>query len=178
MTVPASAHARLALLDRYVRIKTQSRAVAGEHVAAVRAFWHELGLELEELWPGKGGRSAATLSIPERGEGAPALYAELRGEAPGPTVLLYGHYDVQPPGDLTGWHWGGRACDPWTPSYFLDTTSTLSNEPTDPATLSEAELGKLYLVARGGCDNKGQHLGNILGVLQAREAGRLRGTVK
>ncbi|HLZ73317.1 MAG TPA: M20/M25/M40 family metallo-hydrolase [Dehalococcoidia bacterium] len=159
MTVPTSAHDRLALLDRYVRIKTQSRAVGAEQVAAVRAFWRELGLDFEALWP-------------EEHEGAPALFAEVRGAAPGPAVLLYGHYDVQPPGDLAGWRWGGRACDPWTPSYFL------GEEPAEPAALPEAELGRLYLVGRGGCDNKGQHLGNILGVLQGRAAGTLRGTVK
>src|SRR5579885_3253966 len=106
MAVPAPAHERLALLDRYVRIKSQSRAVAAEQVAAVRAFWRDLGLELEELWP-------------ETEEGAPALFAEVGGAPPGPTVLLYGHYDVQPPGDLAGWRWGGRACDPWTPPYFI-----------------------------------------------------------
>ncbi|HZQ36311.1 MAG TPA: M20/M25/M40 family metallo-hydrolase [Dehalococcoidia bacterium] len=159
MPIPASAHERLALLDRYVRIRTQSRAVSAEQVAAVRAFWRGLGLDLEELWP-------------EAQEGTPALYAEVHGALPGPTVLLYGHYDVQPPGDLAGWVWGGRACDPWQPSYFLGET------PADPAALSNEELGGLYLVARGGCDNKGQHLGNILGVLEAGAAGTLRGTVK
>ncbi len=159
MSVPSSARERLALLDRYVRIRTQSRAVTAGQVAAVRAFWRELGLEPEELWP-------------EPREGTPALFAEVRGALPGPTVLLYGHYDVQPPGDLAGWRWGGRPCDPWQPSYFLEET------PADPGSLPEAELGRLYLVGRGGCDNKGQHLGNILGVLEASAAGALRGTVK
>src|SRR6185437_11224895 len=100
MHVPASAHERLALLDRYVRIRTQSRAVTAEQVDAVRAFWRDLSLEFEELWPAEH-------------IGAPALFTEVRGSLPGPVVLLYGHYDVQPPGDLAGWRWGGRACDPW-----------------------------------------------------------------
>src|SRR5579885_1383342 len=127
MSVPSSARERLALLDRYVRIRTQSRAVTAGQVAAVRAFWRELGLEPEELWP-------------EPREGTPALFAEVRGALPGPTVLLYGHYDVQPPGDLAGWRWGGKPCDPWQPSYFLGET------PAEPASLPEADLGRLYLV--------------------------------
>jgi acetylornithine deacetylase/succinyl-diaminopimelate desuccinylase-like protein len=36
----------------------------------------------------------------------------------------------------------------------------------------------MLLVGRGGADNKGQHLADALGVLEARQAGTLRGTVK
>ncbi len=67
-------------------------------------------------------------------DGWPMVLAERR-DAPGkPTVLLYGHYDVQPPDPLDAWH----------------------SPPFEP-TLRE---GVLY--ARGVGDNKGQHLANIL----------------
>ncbi len=38
------------------------------------------------------------------GGGHPAVYAEWLGAAGAPTVLLYGHYDVQPPDPLDLWH--------------------------------------------------------------------------
>src|SRR4051812_42722178 len=37
------------------------------------------------------------------GEGHPVALGELPGPAGAPTILVYGHYDVQPPGDLAEW---------------------------------------------------------------------------
>ncbi|MHB8578189.1 MAG: M20 family metallopeptidase [Dehalococcoidia bacterium] len=159
MTHPAEAHARLSLLDRLIRIQTLSGAVTEAQVGEVLAFWRELGIAFERL-------------IPENPGGTPALFAEIDSGKPGPTILLYGHYDVQPPGDLDRWRWGGIPCDPWMPRYFRGETEV------QPNALTETELNGVLLVGRGGADNKGQHLANILGVLDARDAGTLRGTVK
>ena len=60
--------------------------------------------------------------------GHPVVYAEWLGAPGRPTVLLYGHYDVQPPEPLELWE---------TPPF----------EPV-------VRDGKLY--ARGACDDKGQ----------------------
>jgi acetylornithine deacetylase/succinyl-diaminopimelate desuccinylase-like protein len=43
--------------------------------------------------------------------GCPVVYAEWLGAPGRPTVLVYGHYDVQPPDPLDKWH-----SDPWTPA--------------------------------------------------------------
>ncbi|HUG14690.1 MAG TPA: M20/M25/M40 family metallo-hydrolase [Thermomicrobiales bacterium] len=91
----------------------------------------------------------ATEVIPTAGW--PMVFAELAGPEGSPTVLLYGHYDVQPPDPL----------DEWLSPPF---------EPT-------IRNGRLY--ARGVGDNKGQHLAQILGVKSLLEVhGSLPCTVK
>ncbi len=150
---------RLALLDRYLRIPTISRQVTPDMVEKVRAFWRDVGLELESL-------------LPAEGEATPALYGEIPGPAGAPDLLLYGHYDVQPTGDVARWRWEGVACEPFTPTWFVGARRV---EPRD---LGERELDELLVVARGGADNKGQHLANVLGALDARRAKTLQWTVK
>ncbi|MHA4811879.1 dipeptidase [Flavitalea flava] len=61
-------------------------------------------------------------------EGHPVVYAEKIGDPSKPTVLVYGHYDVQPAEPLELWHSG----------------------PFDPV----IKDGKIY--ARGSADDKGQ----------------------
>jgi acetylornithine deacetylase/succinyl-diaminopimelate desuccinylase-like protein len=152
-------HERLRLLDRYIRIPTVSRRVTPEQVNAVRTFWRDAGLDL-------------TLLAPADGAGTPALYAELPGPPGAPVMLLYGHYDVQPTGDPALWRWADLPCEPFTPAYFAD------GQPVDPWSLPESALDGVLVVARGSADNKGQHLANVLGALDAMRAGTARWTVK
>ncbi len=65
----------------------------------------------------------------------PAVFADT-GPAEGPTVLVYGHYDVQPPGDLSLWN----------------------SEPFEP-TLRDGAI-----FARGSADDKGQMLCHVMAV--------------
>jgi len=152
-------HDRLELLDRYLRIATISRQVTAEMVDAVRAFWRDLGLELVTL-------------APADGRGTPALYGELGGPPDAPTLLLYGHYDVQPTGDVARWQWQGVKCEPFVPAYFLDGT------PVRPRSVDDKALDGVVLVARGGADNKGQHLANVLGAMDAVRGGTAQWKVK
>ncbi|HEY1805706.1 MAG TPA: dipeptidase [Terracidiphilus sp.] len=66
-------------------------------------------------------------------EGHPLVYADWLHVAGKPTVLIYGHYDVQPPDPLDEWH---------TPPF----------EPTE-------RNGNLY--ARGAVDDKGQVVAQV-----------------
>ncbi|MFD3418176.1 dipeptidase [Streptomyces decoyicus] len=78
----------------------------------------------------------ATTEIWETG-GLPAVFAEWpSGDPSAPTVLVYGHHDVQPAAREDGWH-----TDPFTP---------------------QTVDGKLY--ARGAADDKGQVFFHTLGV--------------
>lgn len=68
--------------------------------------------------------------------GWPMVFGEYSGKPGSPTILLYGHYDVQPPEPLEEWI---------TP-------------PFEPAVRN----GRLY--ARGVGDNKGQHFAQLMAI--------------
>jgi acetylornithine deacetylase/succinyl-diaminopimelate desuccinylase-like protein len=55
---------------------------------------------VSELLRGVGVHRVETLSLPDT---APVVTGEIPGPAGSPTVLLYAHYDVQPPGDERLW---------------------------------------------------------------------------
>ena len=73
---------------------------------------------------------AAGMTVAEliEGEGNPLVYAEWLGAPGKPTVLFYGHYDVQPPDPLDEW----------------------KSPPFEP------EVRGNDIFARGACDDKGQ----------------------
>src|ERR1700758_4638007 len=85
------------------------------------------------------------------GQGNPLVYAEWTGAPGKPTLLLYGHYDVQPPDPLDEW----------------------KSPPFEPAIRN----GNIY--ARGACDDKGQLFILMEAVARIlRESGRLPVNVK
>src|SRR3954463_645337 len=73
---------------------------------------------------------AAGMTVAEliEGDGNPLVYAEWLGAPGKPTILFYGHYDVQPPDPLDEW----------------------KSPPFEP----EVRNNNIY--ARGACDDKGQ----------------------
>jgi cysteinylglycine-S-conjugate dipeptidase len=61
---------------------------------------HEAGRTVLELFKTAGLGEARLLDVPSA---VPAVYASRTGPARTPTVLLYAHYDVQPPGESNLW---------------------------------------------------------------------------
>ena len=73
---------------------------------------HEMAGETLRLFEGVGFTNAKLMEVPT---GYPPVYGEIPGPAGSPTVMLYGHYDVQPAPPEQGW-----TSDPWTPTYKDD----------------------------------------------------------
>jgi acetylornithine deacetylase/succinyl-diaminopimelate desuccinylase-like protein len=160
----------LQLLDTYLKIPTISSQITPEMTAQVQEFWRGLGLEFELLWP----------EVPTNPNlSNPVLFTEVPADVPdAPTILLYGHWDVQPTGDLEKWRWNEVESPPFAPTYFLN-EDFLGRSPAEVLDKVPRErLGEVTLVGRGSADNKGQHLANILGVLRAKAEGQLQWNVK
>ncbi|MFD9562685.1 dipeptidase [Streptomyces sp. NPDC059994] len=121
---------RAAFLDDLAQwLRIPSVSAQPEHDGDVRRSADWLAAKLKET----GFPVTEVLSTP----GAPAVYAEWpSGDPEAPTVLVYGHHDVQPAAREDGWH----------------------TEPFEP----ELRDGRLY--GRGAADDKGQVFFHTLGV--------------
>jgi len=96
-----------------VSARSEHKADMQRCAEAVKASLLQAGVHRAEIYPT---------------EGHPVVYGEKISDPKKPTVLVYGHYDVQPPDPLELWHSG----------------------PFDPV----IKDGKIY--ARGSADDKGQ----------------------
>ncbi|HET6858102.1 MAG TPA: dipeptidase [Streptomyces sp.] len=122
-------HREAFLGDLAAWLRIPSVSAQPDHDADVRrsADWlsaklAETGFPVTEIWPT---------------DGAPAVFAEWpSGDPSAPTVLVYGHHDVQPAAREDGWH-----TDPFEP---------------------EIVEGRMY--GRGAADDKGQVFFHTLGV--------------
>ena len=94
--------------------------------------------------------SGATLAKIYETDGHPLVYAEKIIDPSKPTILVYGHYDVQPADPLELWH----------------------SAPFDPVIRD----GKIF--ARGACDDKGQFYMHVKALEIMNETGSLTCNVK
>ncbi|WP_320774385.1 dipeptidase [Streptomyces sp. CRN 30] len=123
-------HHRAAFLDDLTEwLRIPSVSARPDHAPDVRRSADWLAAKLKET----GFPTAEVWETP----GAPAVYAEWPADDPAaPTVLVYGHHDVQPAAREDGW----------------------SSDPFEP----EIRGNRLY--ARGAADDKGQVFFHTLGV--------------
>ena len=89
-------------------------------------------------------------------KGFPIVYGEKIIDASLPTVLVYGHYDVQPPDPLELW----------------------DNDPFDPIIKKTALHPEGAIFARGACDDKGQMFMHIKALEVMEQNGGLPCNVK
>ncbi len=117
------------LLCEFLRIPSVSAdgRYRGEMLRA--AEW--LKTRLQEI-----GLKSWLITPPETSSGHPLVYAEAEKIPGAPTVLVYGHYDVQPADPVEKWH----------------------NPPFEP-TIRDG-----YVYARGASDDKGQLLTHVFSV--------------
>jgi acetylornithine deacetylase/succinyl-diaminopimelate desuccinylase-like protein len=120
--IEANRDASIARLMDYVsRPSISAHGIGiGETAEWLTAYLRELGFE--------------TTSFPTAGW--PMVVGRYHKHPDKPTVLLYGHYDVQPPDPLDAW-----ISPPFTPTI---------------------RAGRIY--GRGAGDNKGQHFAQLLGI--------------
>lgn len=90
------------------------------------------GLETVEQWP-------------TAGAGHPAVYAEWLGVPGAPTILVYGHYDVQPPEPLERW-----ATPPFTPTVMGDRIYGRGVSDDKAPLLLTVQVADAYLTVTGG----------------------------
>ena len=114
---------------------------------------HAADVRRAAQWVGDYLRRTGMISEIWETAGHPAVYAEWAGAgAAAPTVLVYGHHDVQPTGDLSLW----------------------SSPPFEPTVQGDGRI-----VARGSADDKGQFFAQVLAAeAWLRIAGRLPVNIK
>jgi acetylornithine deacetylase/succinyl-diaminopimelate desuccinylase-like protein len=120
------------LEDYYTFLRFPSVSTDAEYADKVTECAHWVVEKLNDI-----GLEAKLVPTP----GHPVVWGKNKHKPGRPTVMIYGHYDVQPPDPLELW----------------------DSPPFEPV------LKDGYVFARGATDNKGQILSHILGVQEALE---------
>jgi acetylornithine deacetylase/succinyl-diaminopimelate desuccinylase-like protein len=118
-----------------VSARSEHKADMQRCAEAVKSSLQQAGVDKAEIYPT---------------EGHPVVYGEKITDKTKPTVLVYGHYDVQPPDPLELWHSG----------------------PFEPV----IKDGKIY--ARGSADDKGQFFMHVKAFETMIQTGSLPTNVK
>jgi acetylornithine deacetylase/succinyl-diaminopimelate desuccinylase-like protein len=118
-------HRRQSLTELKEFIRFPSISAQPRHADDVKRCAQWLASHLRRI----GFRDVAVISTPRH----PIVHAAWRGAVGRPTVLIYGHYDVQPPDPLGEWH----------------------SPPFEPAVRGQDLFG------RGACDDKGQMFAHV-----------------
>ena len=111
----------------------------------LRQWLRKTGAEAELIIPSTGGGLESSAAV-GCATAVPIVYAERKGDEGGPTLLVYGHYDVQPAEPLAAWK---------TP-------------PFEPTVVGD----RVY--ARGAQDDKGQFFAFLNGVLSSAKKPNLK----
>ena len=111
----------------------------------LKGWLRKTGAEVELIVPSSGG-GAGSSAAAGCAAAVPIVYAERKGDADGPTMLIYGHYDVQPVEPLAAWK---------TP-------------PFEPTVVGD----RVY--ARGAQDDKGQFFAFLNGVMKSEKKPNLK----
>ena len=148
LTLPTIAYIRLVAPDDGERRQLRTRLdahLAAERDACVQTLLGYVdvggvsatgeGIERAAAYAADLLRDAGLEAAVEPGDGHPFVVGRSPHVAGAPTVLIYGHYDVQPAGPLEAW--------------------------TSPPFAACVRDGRVY--GRGTGDNKGQHLAHVLG---------------
>ena len=88
--------------------------------------------------------------------GLPVVYGEINVSKNAPTVLVYGHYDVQPPDPIDLWE----------------------NPPFEPIIKKTALHPNGAIFARGACDDKGQMFMHLKAVELLNSSNQLENNIK
>src|ERR1700746_1428269 len=123
------------LEDFYQFLRFPSVSTDDQYAEKVTECGHWLVEKLTKI-----GLSAKLCPTP----GHPGVWAKKKQKPARPTILIYGHYDVQPPDPVRLW----------------------DSPPFEPV------LKNGYVFARGATDNKGQILAHILGIQEPIEEHR------
>lgn len=118
-----------------ISAKSENKADMIKCAEAVKARLEEAGADKAEIY---------------QTEGHPIVYAEKIIDPAKPTVLVYGHYDVQPPEPLDLW----------------------KSPPFEPTIID----GKIF--ARGSCDDKGQMYMHVKVLEMLTKTGTLENNIK
>lgn len=129
-----------AILDRFTRyLKIRSVSTDPAYASSMEEARHFLLARLSEI-------GLQGVRLLDAGSGQPAVYGEWLGAAGAPTLLIYAHYDVQPPGPADEW-----ASPPFEPTERDGRIYARGASDVKGSTTIAIETIAAFLSVEGGC---------------------------